>query len=136
MKPKPSAEALRAEFEEVEAALEAIRLTVRERAGYQSAVEMPRPADLSPLAAVALTAKVSSHVMLTSELPVIGGAVVYAQRVMRLLLRWYINPIVEQQNNFNEAVVRELSELESRQRRLERLLDGAGGRVEPDGAPR
>jgi glycosyltransferase involved in cell wall biosynthesis len=38
-------------------------------------------------------------------------AVALAQKVTRRLLQWYINPIVEQQNRFNAAVVQALDEL-------------------------
>jgi hypothetical protein len=34
-----------------------------------------------------------------------------AQKVVRRLLRWYINPIVEQQNQFNQAVAQALEEM-------------------------
>ncbi len=65
------------------------------------------------------------------------GAVVGASRkAIRLLLRWYINPIVEQQNHFNAALLslealhhareqellRELTELQQRVRELEARL--------------
>jgi hypothetical protein len=36
---------------------------------------------------------------------------IYVKKVTRRLLRWYINPIVDQQNLFNEAVVDMLAEL-------------------------
>jgi hypothetical protein len=52
---------------------------------------------------------VSAHLPITwGSPPVIGRAIAYAKRVTRLLLRWYINPIVEQQNNFNAAATRAL----------------------------
>ena len=34
-----------------------------------------------------------------------------AQKVVRGLLRWYINPIVEQQNRYNQAVAEALEEM-------------------------
>jgi hypothetical protein len=37
----------------------------------------------------------------------------YLQKVTRRLLRWYINPIVDQQNRFNEAVVSAIANLRS-----------------------
>ena len=45
------------------------------------------------------------------------------QRVLRIGLRWYINPIVEQQNAFNDAAVAALFELEMENQRLRRALD-------------
>jgi hypothetical protein len=41
---------------------------------------------------------------------------------MRILLRWYINPIVDQQNTFNEALVRVIASLEERLQEIERTL--------------
>ena len=47
------------------------------------------------------------------------------KRAIRILLRWYINPIVEQQNEFNAAILRALYELESELHALRAdVLDG------------
>jgi hypothetical protein len=46
----------------------------------------------------------------------------YAQKIVRLLLRWYINPLVDQQNQFNSAVTEFLSSLELRVEYQEQLL--------------
>src|SRR5215211_5518535 len=35
----------------------------------------------------------------------LGAALGVGQRAVRYLLRWYINPIVEQQNHFNAAML-------------------------------
>ncbi|HEX2913681.1 MAG TPA: hypothetical protein VH186_22950 [Chloroflexia bacterium] len=52
---------------------------------------------------------VSAHLPITwGGPPLLGRALSYVKRVTRLLLRWYINPIVEQQNNYNAAVTRAL----------------------------
>jgi hypothetical protein len=53
---------------------------------------------------------VSAHLPMTWNSPV-GHVLAYAKRLARLLLRWYINPIVEQQNLYNSAVARTLVEL-------------------------
>ena len=53
---------------------------------------------------------VSAHLPMTWNSPV-GHVLAYARRLARLLLRWYINPIVEQQNLYNSAVARTLVEL-------------------------
>lgn len=63
---------------------------------------------------------VSAHFPLMWNTPVIGRMASYAKRAMRLLLRWYINPIVEQQNNFNEAVARAIVQLTAYEDRLRR----------------
>lgn len=66
----------------------------------------------------------------------LGAALGISQRVVRYLLRWYINPIVEQQNHFNGAVlsldalgrareqelIREVAELQARIVELEHRL--------------
>src|SRR5215216_4619933 len=49
---------------------------------------------------------VSAHLPVTWDLPVVGRLGSYVKRLVRILLRWYINPIVEQQNRFNSAVAR------------------------------
>ncbi|MCL5256417.1 MAG: hypothetical protein M1319_01295 [Chloroflexi bacterium] len=63
---------------------------------------------------------VSAHLPVMWNTPVIGRLVSYAKRGMRILLRWYINPIVEQQNNFNEAVARAIVQLTAYEDRLRR----------------
>lgn len=120
-------DALAAEAEEVAAALEAIRAGVRRRAGYLTADEVPPLGAASPVAEAAELARVSAHLPVTWETPVVGRALALAKRVTRLGLRWYINPIVEQQNAFNDAVVRALATLEARQQELMRRLEAGEG---------
>ncbi len=58
------------------------------------------------------TWNVSAHLPITwGGPPLIGRGLAYAKRVTRLLLRWYINPIVEQQNNFNAATTRAMLQM-------------------------
>jgi hypothetical protein len=40
-----------------------------------------------------------------SARPVVGGAVRLAKRGVRRMLRWYVQPIMEQQTRFNHAVL-------------------------------
>jgi hypothetical protein len=54
---------------------------------------------------------VSAHLPVTWDTPVIGRLGAYAKRIVRIMLRWYINPIVEQQNRFNSAATRAAVEL-------------------------
>jgi hypothetical protein len=73
-------------------------------------------AELSELRSVIKQANelwnVSAHLPITwGAPPLIGRAIAYAKRITRLLLRWYINPIVEQQNNYNAATTRALLQL-------------------------
>jgi O-antigen chain-terminating methyltransferase len=72
----------------------------------------------------------------------VGHVLAYAKRVVRLLLRWYINPIVEQQNLYNSAVARTLVELTAyadRQTRdwqaLEERVAALEAQVNPDHQP-
>jgi hypothetical protein len=63
---------------------------------------------------------VSAHLPITWRVPGPGTAVAYFKKATRVLLRWYINPIVEQQNRFNSAVARALVEMTAQQERLTR----------------
>lgn len=66
---------------------------------------------------------VSAHLPITwGGPPVVGRLLAYAKRVTRLLLRWYINPIVEQQNNFNAASTRALLQMNAYLEQLTREL--------------
>lgn len=65
-------------------------------------------------------AGVSAHLPIHGQGPL--AAVALGRRAVRVLLRWYVNPIVEQQNHFNAAAV-SLDALDrARQRELEREL--------------
>ena len=64
---------------------------------------------------------------LRSETPVAGPAIVFAKRVVRRLLAWYVAPIARDQTRFNQAIVRELRSLELRVEALE----GRAGRPAP-----
>jgi len=63
---------------------------------------------------------VSTHLPITWKVPGVGTAIAYAKKATRVLLRWYINPIVEQQNRYNSAVARALVEITAYQERLTR----------------
>jgi hypothetical protein len=117
---------------EIERTLQELRSAVRQKAGYLTDDDVPAGPQLSPVRDAADLASVSAHLPLQSTLPVIGPLVVLMQRVMRLGLRWYINPIVEQQNAFNDSVVRALTELEIRQTELNRRLDLVQRRAQRD----
>lgn len=108
---------------DVAAALEQIRHAIRQRAGYSSQQEVPASPASSPLTEAADLANVSAHLPVTWDTPIVGRAVALSKRVMRLGLRWYINPIVEQQNQFNESVVRSLLSLEARYEQLALQLE-------------
>ena len=59
-----------------------------------------------------------------------GTAVAYAQKATRVLLRWYINPIVEQQNRFNAATARAIVEINAYQERMTREWQALEERIE------
>lgn len=63
---------------------------------------------------------VSAHLPITWEARIVGRLGAYTKRAMRVLLRWYINPIVEQQNRFNSSVARTLVEMTAYHERLTR----------------
>ncbi len=109
--------------DDVQRTLESLRSAVRREAGYQLEDDVPTGPQLSSVRDAADLASVSAHLPLQSTLPLVGPLVVFIQRVIRIGLRWYINPIVEQQNAFNDSVVRALTEIEIRQAELNRRLD-------------
>jgi cell division protein FtsB len=51
-------------------------------------------------------------------IPIVGRGLSLVQRTIRIGLRWYINPIVDQINDFNEATVTALNTLAARQEAL------------------
>ena len=63
---------------------------------------------------------VSAHLPITWDLHIVGRLGAYTKRLVRLLLRWYINPIVEQQNRFNSATARAIVEINAYQERMTR----------------
>jgi hypothetical protein len=114
--------ALRGEMNEVAEALELIRAAVRRNAGYDAALEVPPAQRSHALTELSDLAVISAHLPVTWSTPVLGRAIAYSKRGVRILLRWYINPIVEQQNTFNEALVRAIASLEEQLHEIERQL--------------
>ncbi len=106
-----------------------IRSALLARHGYDSGMSLPTSLPQSPLEDVQRLATVSAHWGIASDVPVIGRFLVLFRRVLRIGLRWYINPIVEQQNAFNDAVVRALHELQTENERLHVSL---AAQSEPD----
>ena len=98
--------------------VERVRAALLSRHGYSPGMELPRDVVHSPLEDVQRLATVSAHWGIASDLPVVGRFLVLVRRVQRILLRWYINPIVDQQNAFNDAVVRALYDLETENEKL------------------
>ena len=73
---------------------------------------------------------VSAHLPITWDLPIVGRPIAYAKRVTRLLLRWYINPIVDQQNDFNAAVSRAFVRVAAQQEALAQVVAELERRVD------
>ena len=109
--------------------MQRLREAVLARHGITSEADVPRGPGTSPVEEAARLATVNAHWGIASDLPVVGRLLVLFRRVLRLTLRWYINPIVEQQNTFNDAAVRALYELrvenEHLRAELQRLRDNA-----------
>lgn len=108
-----------------------IRAAILERHGFDSELQIPDADDRNALADAAALASVTAHWGISSNLPVLGRPIVMAKRLVRIGLRWYINPIVEQQNAFNDSVVTALYALQAENDRLraelrDRSQDGSG----------
>jgi hypothetical protein len=63
-------------------------------------------------------AHISAHFPIMWTIPIVGRGLALVQRAIRIGLRWYINPIVDQINDFNEATVTALNTLAARQEAL------------------
>lgn len=71
-----------------------------------------------PLRQAADLAHISAHFPIMWRIPIVGRMLSLVQRAMRIGLRWYINPIVDQINDFNEATVTALNTITARQEAL------------------
>jgi hypothetical protein len=61
-----------------------------------------------------------------SDRPVVGPAIVFAKRVTRRALRWYLQPAFEQQSSFNQTVLDLLERAHLENERLRSELDVLG----------
>jgi hypothetical protein len=67
----------------------------------------------------------------SSHRPGLGRLIVLARKVFhKLFLKWYMRPILEQQNGFNQAAARLIEDLVEAQERTAREVRQLGGRVE------
>ena len=71
-----------------------------------------------PLRQAADLSHISAHFAIMWRVPVVGRALSLVQRAIRIGLRWYINPIVDQINDFNEATITALNTIVARQEAL------------------
>lgn len=109
---------------EIEATLAAIKRQVRERQGLAPDGPDDPPAEARGALIEAMeAAHISAHTPILWDVPVVGRGIALTKRVVRILLRWYINPIVDQQNDFNAAAVRALNELAAENERLRLALE-------------
>lgn len=58
-----------------------------------------------------------------SDRPVVGSAIVFAKRVVRRGLRWYLKPAFEQQTNFNHSVLDLFERARLENERLRKEID-------------
>ncbi len=58
-----------------------------------------------------------------SDRPVVGRAIRFAKRAMRRSLRWYVTPMWEQQNRFNQALLDLIEALRLQTENLRSELD-------------
>jgi hypothetical protein len=89
-----------------------------------SAEFMVEPADDAPepLAVIEASRPLRSHH------PIVGPAIVFAKRVVRRLLTWYVSPIADDQTRFNLALLREFRALERHVGRVETPWPGGSHR--------
>jgi hypothetical protein len=100
-----------------------IREAILRRHGFSDEAAVPGINQPGALEDAVSLATVNAHWGIASSLPVVGRVVVLVRRAMRIGMRWYINPIVEQQNAFNDATVRALFELQAENDALRAELD-------------
>lgn len=86
--------------------------------------------DEVPVAMVRAKADISIDFPSGSGRPVIGPAIVFAKRVVRRGLRWYLAPVIEEQSRFNHSVLDLLESLRLQQERLRGDLDDLRERME------
>jgi hypothetical protein len=111
-----------------------IRTRVRDRrasaaGGVASADDLAFSEMQATVQDVNVNARVNSHLPLLWEDMVVGRLRSLVQRVVRRLLRWYINPIVDQQNVYNAASAKALTLLAAENARLRRDIADMSTRV-------
>ncbi len=89
----------------LEAEVARLRAAVLRRHNLLPGQSVPERAATRAIERVAQVAVINAHWGIASSVPVFGRVLVLAQRAIRIGLRWYINPIVEQQNAFNRATL-------------------------------
>jgi hypothetical protein len=107
---------IRKEQRDVAATIAALRAQAIAQAKAMGLTEQAAIDD--PLRQAADLAHISAHFPIMWRIPIAGRVFSLVKRVMRIGLRWYINPIVDQINDFNEATITALNTLAARQEAL------------------
>jgi hypothetical protein len=107
---------IRKEEKDVAATIAALRAQAIAQAKAMGLTEQAAIDD--PLRQAADLAHISAHFPIMWRIPIAGRGFSLVKRVMRIGLRWYINPIVDQINDFNEATITALNTLAARQEAL------------------
>jgi hypothetical protein len=89
--------------------------------------------DEVPVGTVRAGADISIEFPSGSARPVVGPAILFAKRLVRRGLRWYLAPVVEEQSRFNHSVLDLLEGLRLQQERLRSDLDDLRERVAEHG---
>lgn len=116
---------------DVAATLAALRAEVRARRAALPAAE-PTPAERElqrVLEELEYTRVVSAHWPLEGRNP-LEQVVALINKVARRYLRWYINPIVEQQNSFNDTAARAIRLLAAENAALRAELTALRNQIE------
>jgi hypothetical protein len=119
-------DAIRTDIDDVAQTLAQLKAAVRRNAGKSASYNEVGTSAANELTQLADLAVISAHLPVSWSAPLVGRAIALSKRATRVLLRWYINPIVDQQNSFNEELVRVIASLEERLHELERELAARG----------
>jgi hypothetical protein len=119
-------DAIRTDIDDVAETLAQLKAAVRRNAGKAASYNEVGTSAANELTQLADLAVISAHLPVSWSAPLVGRAIALSKRATRVLLRWYINPIVDQQNSFNEELVRVIASLEERLHELERELAARG----------
>lgn len=79
--------------------------------------------DEVPVGVVRTQADINIEFPSGSARPVVGPAILFAKRVVRRSLRWYIAPIVKEQSRFNHQVLDLIESLRLQQEKLRADVD-------------
>lgn len=125
------------ERQRVAAVLERVRAGVRQRQAALAAIG-ERDEEVSLVLAELRAAEIVREPQAVSPRPVVGRALVLLRKVgFHLFVKWWVRPVLQQQNTFNQAASRLLDDLAAERRRdaeraarLARRLDELEAQVE------